>query len=161
MKIYACNLSALAIACAGTLASAIAFADAGHISTDTDLKSAPRADAATVATLSVNTAIDVSERNGAWYAVKSAQGKGWVRMLNVRLGTGARTQGDTTLGGLAALGKASRTETTVATGVRGLSKENLQSARENPRELAKLDQYEISEEAALAFGAAEHLPAPR
>lgn len=138
-----------------------AQADTGQTSINTDLKSAPESGASTVAKLPAGTSIDVGERNGAWYQVKSAQGQGWVRMLNVRLGSGMHAQGESALGGLAALGKASRTETTVATGVRGLSRENLQAAHENPRELKKLDQYEVSEEEALAFGRAGHLPAPR
>lgn len=136
-------------------------ADSGQTSTSTDLKNAPEPGANTIAKLPAGTNIDVGERNGAWYQVKSAQGQGWVRMLNVRLGSGTRTQGESAIGGLAALGKASRTETTVATGVRGLSKENLQAAHENPRELKKLDPYEVSAEDALAFGRAGHLPAPR
>lgn len=138
-----------------------ARAETGQISINTDLKNAPESGASTVSQLSAGTNIEVGERKGAWYQVKSPQGQGWVRMLNVRLGSGTRMQGDSAIGGLVALGKASRTETTVATGVRGLSKENLQAAHENPRELKKLDPYEVSEEEALAFGRAAHLPAPR
>ncbi len=144
------------------LAALQAQADSGQISMATELKKSADASAATLAKLPPGTAVEVGERSGAWYQVKSAQGEGWVRMLNVRLGSaGAARGGDSALSGLAALNKASRSETTVATGIRGLSKENLQRAREDEDELAKLDQYTVSREEALRFGKAGNLPTPR
>ena len=138
-----------------------AFADGtGQIAVKSEVKTSPDAGSATVSTLNAGTNVQVGERQGAWYKITSAQGNGWVRMINIRL-SGARPQGESAASGMQALGKASRTNTTVATGIRGLSREDLKSAQEDPRELVKLNQYQVSAQEARSFGAAGNLPAPR
>lgn len=143
------------------LAAALsAWADSGQITVATDLKSTPDAAAATVSKLSAGQAIEIGQRQGAWYQVKTTQGEGWVRMLNVRLQGGA-ARGESAMSGVAALGQATRSNTTVATGVRGLSREDLQAAHENPQEVSRLAQYQVSADEARRFGQAAGLPAPR
>ncbi len=142
------------------LAAALSVqADTGQITVATDLKSTPDAAAASLGKLDAGQSIEVGERQGAWYQVRTAQGTGWVRMLNVRLQGGA-ARGESAMSGLAALGQASRSNTTVATGVRGLSREDLQAANENPQEVARLAQYQVSADEARRFGQAGGLPAP-
>lgn len=141
------------------LASAItAQADSGQTTVTTELKQAPNASSTTVSQLAAGQAVQIGTRQGAWYQVKTAQGEGWVRMLNVRLSGSARG-GESALSGLSALAQASRSNTTVATGVRGLSRENLQAAQENPAEVARMNQYQVSAEEARQFAQAGGLPA--
>lgn len=143
------------------LATALsAQADSGQITVATELKNAPDAAAGSVGQLTAGQAVQVGVRQGAWYQVKTAQGEGWVRMLNVRLQGGA-ARGESAMSGIAALGQATRSNTTVATGVRGLSREDLQAAHESPQEVARLAQYQISADEARRFGQAAGLPAPR
>src|SRR6478609_2362497 len=108
----------------------------------------------TVSQLPAGQALQIGERKGAWYQVKTSQGDGWVRMLNVRLQSGAAKSGESAMSGLAALGQATRSNTTVATGVRGLSRKDLEQAQEDPVEVAKLDQYKVSADEARKFGQA-------
>lgn len=135
-------------------------ADTGTIATATDLKSAPDAGAATVLQLPVGSTVQVGERKGAWYKVSGTQGDGWVRMLAVRLGSGARAQGASASSGFEALSAASRSNTTVATGIRGMSREQISHAQEDLREVAQLDQYRVSPQEAQTFGVSAGLPAP-
>lgn len=134
-------------------------ADSGQTTIATDLKSAPDASASTISALPAGQAVEIGTRQGAWYQVKTSQGEGWVRMLNVRLQAGAVRSGESTLSGLAALGQATRSNTTVATGVRGLNRADLQNAQEDPVEVAKLDQYQVSADEARRFGQAGGLSA--
>ncbi len=144
------------------LAALAAQADAGQTTVATELKSAPNASSATVQQLSAGQALQIGTRQGAWYQVKTAQGEGWVRMLNVRLqGSTASRGGASTMSGLASLAQASRSNTTVATGVRGLSREQLQNAQEDPAEVARMNQYQVSAEEARQFAQAGGLPVPR
>ncbi len=145
-----------AILLAATMATQ---ADPGQITVATELKSSPDAGASTISQLTAGQAIQIGPRQGAWYQIKAPQGEGWVRMLNVRLqGTGS-ARSESAMSGIAAIGQASRSNTTVATGVRGLSRENLQSAQENPQEVARLAQYQVSAAEARQFGQAGGLPA--
>jgi hypothetical protein len=137
------------------------LADPGQTTVATELKSTPDANGSTVSQLPAGQALQIGVRQGAWYQVKTAQGEGWVRMLNVRLQSGVARGGESTMSGLAALGQATRSNTTVATGVRGLSRKDLQQAQEDPAEVAKLNQYQVSADEARKFGQAGGLPAPR
>ncbi len=137
------------------------MANPGQTTVATELKSTPDATGSTVSQLPAGQAVQIGERKGAWYQVKTSQGDGWVRMLNVRLQSGAAKSGESTMSGLAALGQATRSNTTVATGVRGLTRKDLAQAQEDPAEVAKLNQYQVSADEARKFGQAGGLPAPR
>ena len=144
------------------LATALtAHTDTGQTTTTTKLKQAPNASSATINQLSAGQTLQIGTRQGAWYQVKTPQGEGWVRMLSVRLQGGSARGGESTMSGLASLAQASRSNTTVATGVRGLSREQLQDAQEDPAEVARLHQYQVSAEEARQFAQAAGLPAPR
>ena len=143
------------------VAALIAHADSGQTTTATELKQAPNAGSATISQLSAGQALQIGTRQGAWYQVKTPQGEGWVRMLSVRLQGGTTRGGESTMNGLASLAQASRSNTTVATGVRGLSREQLQQSEEDPVELARMNQYQVSAEEARQFAQAAGLPAPR
>lgn len=137
------------------------MADPGQTTVSTELKSTPDASGSTVSQLPAGQAVQIGERKGAWYQVKTSQGDGWVRMLNVRLQSSGAKSGASAMSGLAALGQATRSNTTVATGVRGLTRKDLAQAQEDPAEVAKLNQYQVSADEARKFGQAGGLPAPR
>lgn len=118
---------------------------------DTEVKQKPFSDAPTVATLSENTAIDVLSRNSGWVEIRSNSGRGWVRMLSLRNRNTAEKPGDSGLQSLLNAARSGSSGVTVATGVRGLSEEDLKNATPNPRELEKLQRYAESKNKAEEF----------
>jgi uncharacterized protein YgiM (DUF1202 family) len=159
---------------AGLLAGA-AHAETALTTRSTELQSQPQSDAATVATLTENTKVEVLTRKGAWSQVKTASGQtGWVRMLTLKP-EGAAQQAPAAsgsnpigaLGGLLTAGRTSNTAT-VTTGVRGLSEEDLQNAQANPAEVEKMQRYSADKPSAQAFAqrskltpvAVDYLPEP-
>lgn len=117
------------------LFSASGFADGTAFTVRTaDLKSAPSHAGETIAELAKGEAVEVGRRQGAWFHVRTEnQTEGWVRMLAVRYQTAAPSGSL-----LGALSRASRSKTTVATGVRGLDKEMLAAAEPNHARLQEL-----------------------
>ena len=120
---------------------AICFAEPAAVLRATDLKKEPATDAATVATLAENAAVDALERKG-----------GWVRLLALRYG-GATGSGDSGAGQLFNVARTGSSGTQVTTGVRGLDEQMLANARPNPAELAKMSQFSSSADAAAGFAA--------
>src|SRR5512144_168373 len=89
------------------------------------MRKEPYGDAKTVATLAVGDKVDILKKSGGWLQVKSAKGKGWVRMLSVRRGDAKKGSGDAAgLLGLAS-GRAGTGKVVATTGIRGLSEEEL------------------------------------
>jgi hypothetical protein len=139
------------------LSSAACWAgDAAQTLASTALKTEPFADAQTAATLPANTAVEILKRQGGWLQVKSADGSsGWLKMTSVKLDSGGTTKAGST--GLveafkaAQTGRSGNTGVTVATGVRGLSPEDLKNAKPNPDEVKKLDSYAANKSQAASF----------
>lgn len=156
------------------LAAPLAGAESGTLVRSAELKAEPFSDAATVASLPEQSQVEVLKRQGAWARVRAKDGEGWLRLLSLRLGSGAAPArvegGDGKVEGaaLSLLGIGPKPQPTVATGVRGLSEEDLRNARPNPRELERLNQYAVSRGDAKAFADSarlrdqkiEYLPEP-
>jgi hypothetical protein len=130
--------------------------DAAQTLASTGLKAEPFADAQAVGTLPANTAVEVLKRQGGWLQVKSADGlSGWLKMTSVKLDSGSGAKSGST--GLveafkaAQTGRSGNTGVTVATGVRGLSPEDLKNARPNTDEVKKLDNYAATKSQASTF----------
>lgn len=127
-----------------------------------ELKQKPFADADKVADIPEKAPLDILARQGAWMQVKTKDGQtGWVKMLNVRTGSGEIKSGSAS-GGLSSALSMFRTGssgTTVTTGVKGLSEEDLKNAQPNPADLAKLDTYATSADEAAKFAKAAKLGA--
>ena len=132
------------------LAPLAALAEPASVIRSTELKQEPATDAATVATLPENTAVEAFERKGGWTRVKGAPGEGWVRMLALRFGA-APQPGATGLTQLLNVARTGTSGTEVTTGVRGLDAEQLANARPNPAELAKLQKFAADRDAAEKF----------
>jgi hypothetical protein len=107
----------------------------------TEIKQQPFSDAQTVATLNDKSSVEVLSRRGGWVNISSSKGKGWVRMLSLRSDSTTQKRGDSGLQSLI----------TVATGVRGLSEEDLKNAHPNPVEFEKLQKYAANKANAEKF----------
>ena len=82
MKTTRCNMTIAALLLSGALHAA----ESGTAIKGDDLKAEPFRDAKTVAALKAGDKVDILKKDGGWYEVKSAKGKGWVRMLSIRKG---------------------------------------------------------------------------
>lgn len=151
----------LLIAALALVASFAAWGENAQTVKATDLKKTPFNDAETVASLPENTVVEILKRQGPWMQVKAADKEGWVRMLALRMGDGSAKGGSSGAGlaGLLNIARTGSSGTTVATGVRGLTKEELANAQPNPVELKKLQQYTVGAKEARTFAAAGGLKA--
>jgi len=120
-----------------------------------DLMATPYRDAKPAGQLPSNTTVDILERHGGWLRI-SARGKtGWARLHQVRAGEGpeAKKSGE----GLAMLknvGKTGRSGSqgiVATTGIRGLSAEELKSAKPNPKGVESMEAYRANDNAARDF----------
>ena len=130
----------------------LAAAEPATVIREVEMKQAPATDAATLATLPENTAVDALERKGGWTRVKTSAGEGWVRMLSLRLG--GATTAKPGASGLTQAFNVARTGTSgtqTTTGVRGLDADQIANAQPNPAELAKLEKFAANREAAASF----------
>jgi hypothetical protein len=135
--------------------------DPGQTLVAADLKQEPFADAATLVNLSAGTQVDVIKRQGGWMQVKPADGKeGWLKMTSIKLGTGTAGKGESGLGSLinvARSGRSGNTGVTVATGVRGLSAEDLKNTKPAPDAVKKLDSFPSGKREAETFAGSAKL----
>lgn len=117
----------------------------------TEIKQQPFSDAANVATLDEKASVNVLARQGGWVKISSSQGNGWVKLLSLRSNSTAAKSGDSGLQSLFNVGRTGSSGITVATGVRGLSEEDLKNAQANPRELEKLKRNAVNQSQAEKF----------
>ncbi|OGS90322.1 MAG: ligand-binding protein SH3 [Gallionellales bacterium GWA2_60_18] len=151
------------------LSGALHAAEVGTALKGDDIKAEPFRDAKTVAKLASGDKVDILKKDGGWYQVKSAKGKGWVRMLSIRKGE-ARKGGSDASGVLAlASGRAGTGKVVATTGIRGLNEEELKAAKFDANELKRAESYASSKSEAAKFAASgklaarrfDYLPAPQ
>ena len=155
--------------CALLLSGALHAAESGTTLKADDLKAEPFRDAKTVAKLATGDKVDILKKDGGWYQVKSAKGKGWVRMLSIRKGDARKSSGGAS--GVLALasGRAGTGKVVATTGIRGLNEEELKAAKFNEAELKLAESYASSKPEAAKFAASgklaarpfDYLPAPK
>ena len=142
------------------LLPALCWAEPATTIRQVELKNGPAADADTIGQIAENTALEALERKGGWTRVKTAKEEGWVRMLALRFGgPGAAKKGDSGISSLFNVARTGSSGTTVTTGVRGLDPEMLAKAQPNPAELAKMEQFAVTRDAAAGFAAKGKLQA--
>lgn len=146
----------------GLACSLSAAAETATTIKDTELKMEPFSDASTLATLPSQTSVEILKRQGGWTQIKPANSdKGWVRMLNLRMGSGTTKQGNSgaSIGALFNVARSGSSGTTVTTGVRGLdiTKDTLQNARPNPDELKRMHSYSVSKAEAQKLASSANL----
>ncbi len=131
-----------------------------------EIRAEPFGDAKPLAKLSVNDKVEILGKNGGWLQVKSAKGKGWVRMLSIRKGD-AKKGGNEAAGLLGmSSGRAGTGKIVATTGIRGLNEEELKAAKFNAEEVKLAESYAVSKSQAQQFASEgklvarkfEHLP---
>jgi len=138
----------------------LAAAEPATLMRATELKQEPATDAATLARLPENAAVEALERKGGWTRIKAGAAEGWVRMLSLRFGgPGEAKKGDSGVTQLFNVARTGTSGTQVTTGARGLDADQLANAQPNPAELAKMDGFAASAEAAASFAAKGRLSA--
>jgi Bacterial SH3 domain len=124
--------------------------DAGTALKADTLRATPFADAKTVGTLAKNDAVDILSKKGAWLQVKTNKTTGWVRLLSVK--RGAATSASNGKGVIdVASGRAGTGQVVSTTGIRGLSAEELKSAKFNEDEMKKMESHMVSANEGQSF----------
>lgn len=117
----------------------------------TPLREAANTSARTLLELPAKTRVAILKRQGGWYQVQTIAGQqGWLTLLSVRFDKAASAQSSN----LAHLLQSSTQVAPaggVATGVRGISEEQLASGASTAAELQALDRYAVSSGDARAF----------
>ncbi|HEY8554256.1 MAG TPA: SH3 domain-containing protein [Burkholderiales bacterium] len=144
----------------------------GTVLRETELKREPSFDAPTLARLPAGTRVIAADREGGWLRVINDGREGWVRLLHVSLqppGTGGGSAQELESVAKLATGRAGTGNIVSTTGIRGLREEQLRAAAPNEGEVARLEGYAATPEAANAY-ARKHglarrdvaeLPAPK
>ena len=128
--------------------------DLAYTMRPTELKAKPYTDAQTLTTLPPRSQVEVLERQSSWTQVRSASFSGWVRMLSLRYeASGQKKRGDSGLMALFNVASTGRSGSTVTTGVRGLSEEQLKNTKPNPQALQAGKRYAVSRQEAERFAA--------
>lgn len=120
----------------------------------TELKAKPYTDAQTLTSLPPRTRVEVLARQASWTQVKSTSFSGWVKMLSLQLESNVQNRrGDNGLRALFNVASTGRSGSTVTTGVRGLSEEQLMNSKSDPQALQAAKRYAVSREAAQRYAA--------
>lgn len=133
------------------LQSAAIAAEIGTALKADAIRAEPFGDAKTVATLAKGDKVEILKKDAGWLQVKSAKGKGWVRMLSIRKGDAKKGSGEAE--GLLSLasGRAGTGKVVATTGIRGLNEEELKAASFNEKELKLDESYAVSKSDAQTF----------
>lgn len=113
-----------------SLCSSLALAELrqAHTVQDTELRAEPNNAAASLGRIGKQTGVLVQARQGGWYQVQTGNGQqGWVPLLSLRFAKDGQSTGGSNLGSLLSLGSQAAPASGVATGVRGISDEQLHS----------------------------------
>jgi hypothetical protein len=138
-------------------AAGVSAQEAGYTVRQTELKQEPYSDAATTGTLPERAQVKIVSRQGGWLRIESATGAGWVRMLAIRTGASDGAGGDSGLKQLFNVARSGSSGTAVATGVRGLDKEQIRNAQPNMAELQRMEKFSASEADAERFASSGNL----
>lgn len=141
--------------------AAPAWAAPGVMIKDEDMRASAGATAAVVGRAAKGASVQILARQGGWTQISSAGKTGWVRILTVKSSAPAAGAGDVL--GLVEAGTARRDPSKVVAvaGLRGLTEEELKSARFSAGELAQLDRYASDRADAQGFARGAGLQATR
>lgn len=138
------------------LGSAVALAETAQLARDSTLLAQPLTNAAVVTSAKAGATLTVESRDGAWAKVKTADGKtGYVRLFNLRTASG--TQGDSGVGQLVNVFRTGASGTSVSTGVKGLSGDDLTGAKPDRKQVRKLAEFQVTDKDARQSAAAQGL----
>lgn len=123
-------LAVLIFSCYGF--SALAEVRQAQTLQDSVLRADPSTSAASVGQVGKQAQVLVLERQGGWYQVQTSSGqRGWLPLLSLRFAKDAQASRSNDLGSLLKLGNQASPASGVATGIRGISDEELRSGRAN------------------------------
>lgn len=121
-----------------------------------DVHGAPDFKAPTVATLRQNAAVRIAGQQGLWFQLSLDDGRsGYVRVNDVRVAHAGTAKPGENARALFT-GKAGKGRVSETAGVRGIDESDLRGASFNAAELAKLESYRATPEAASAHARASH-----
>jgi len=144
--IWVCVLSGL---------PAVVLAESGTVVRATQLVAAPYSDATARGILREQQQVEIVERQGGWYHVKSDDGStGWLRLSSIRLGAAEKEE----TGGFWAsvfsfTGRSQARTASATTGIRGLSEEEIRDAKPNPEAVQRLADFAPDDQDTQAFAA--------
>jgi uncharacterized protein YgiM (DUF1202 family) len=124
-KIFQAGLAALLL----SLYCSIALSETrlAYVVQDTELRAEPSHSAPSLGRMGKDTSVMVQARQGGWYQVQTGQSQsGWMPLLSLRFAKDSQARSGSNLGGLLTLGTQSKPASGVATGIRGISDEELQ-----------------------------------
>ena len=127
---------------------ALFSAEVGTTRSAADMLSAPKSDARAVGQLAENSRVEIIERRGAWLRVKRDDTGGWLRLHQVRLGEGEQktsSEGTKMLWNVGQTGRSGASGIVATTGVRGLSADDLKTAKPDPKQVQALDSYRAND----------------
>ncbi|MDZ4098004.1 MAG: SH3 domain-containing protein [Methylophilaceae bacterium] len=135
-------------------------AEAGTALKADSMRAQPFTDAKIVGSFTKYEKLQILNRQGAWLQVKTGKATGWVRLLSVRRGT--TTTASQTSGALSvASGRAGTGQVVATTGVRGLSEQELKSAKFNEGEISKMESLTLKANEGQVFAASRGLKATK
>ena len=119
------------------------------------LMAGPCSDAKQAAQLPSNTAVDILEHRGGWMRISGKGKTGWAKLYQVRTGTGPEAQksGESLaiLRNIGQTGRSSSQSIVATTGIRGLSAEDLKTAKPNPRAVDAMNAYRANDNTARQY----------
>jgi len=118
-------------------------ADMGTALKDDNIRAGPYADAKTMGKFTRGDKLEILSKQGAWLKIKTSNNTGWVRLLSVKRVSGSGSNSTSQAKGVldVASGRAGTGQVVATTGVRGLSEEDLKSAKFNEAEVKTLEGY--------------------
>jgi len=138
------------------------FAEPGYIIRTSDLMDEPYRDATSLVELEEGAPVEIIKRKGGWLQVESEGQTGWVRMSKIRKGeVSTQPTADSEAKGVLDLasGRSGTGNVVSATGVRGLSEEQLKEAKFDASEVKKLESFAVPEQKVIHFAQAGKLVA--
>lgn len=114
-----------------------------------DLKASPAGDAKTVKNLPSGTAVKLAKREGFWVEVDAGGIKGWLKLADITMGSGAT-------GGIGALdtGRTGKGNIVSTSAARGLSAKELVAAKPDAQEFESLKSLSVGAQEAEQFAQA-------
>lgn len=124
-------------------------AESGTVLKTDQLRADAFNDAAVVGSVNKNDAVEILNKKGAWLQIKTSKQSGWVRLLTVkRNGSG----GSDVAGAVnVATGRNGTGKVVSTTGIRGLSAEELKTAKFNEAETKKMESFAVTAVDAKAY----------
>lgn len=133
-----------------TLLSPLAMAaDTGTVLKTDQLRATAFSDGKVVGTVNKNDSVTILNKQGAWLQIKAGSQTGWVRLLTVR----RNGSGGSDVAGMVgvATGRSGTGKVVSTTGIRGLSADDLKTAKFNEAETKKMESFAVSASEAQSF----------